>query len=136
MRLPDTFPISFEPIRSFVLFCLDETFIFWKISKTGKLSEIIMSAMTFGQKKFNPTPPEKGSFPLDHLGECKAQMVKYMKCLRTHKNENSKCRLESKEYLQCRMDNDLMKKEDWKKLGLNDIENVSKDESDNSNKSR
>ncbi|CAH0398281.1 unnamed protein product [Chilo suppressalis] len=27
-----------------------------------------MSTMTFGQKQFIPTPPDKGSFPLDHEG--------------------------------------------------------------------
>lgn len=31
--------------------------------------------------------------------------------------DNTKCREQSKTYLKCRMDNDLMTKEDWKALG-------------------
>lgn len=55
-----------------------------------------MSSMTFGQKIFKPTPPDKGSFPLDHDGICKSSMSKYMKCLVKENNNNSKCRLEAK----------------------------------------
>ncbi|XP_026735121.1 cytochrome c oxidase assembly protein COX19 [Trichoplusia ni] len=78
------------------------------------------TAMTFGQKTFIPTPPDKGSFPLDHDGLCKKSMTKYMKCLFNNDNNNSMCREESKEYLACRMDNNLMAKEDWSKLGYKD----------------
>ncbi|KAL8175411.1 UNVERIFIED_CONTAM: hypothetical protein K2H54_023742 [Gekko kuhli] len=60
--------------------------------------------MNFGSKSFKPKPPDKGAFPLDHLGECKAFKEKYMKCLRENGFENSLCRQESKEYLECRMD--------------------------------
>ncbi|XP_072397477.1 cytochrome c oxidase assembly protein COX19 [Diabrotica undecimpunctata] len=81
-----------------------------------------MSSMTFGQKSFQPTPPEKGSFPLDHEGLCKNLMVAYMKCLYTNKNDNSACRKEAKEYLGCRMDNNLMTREDWTKLGFSSEE--------------
>lgn len=84
-----------------------------------------MSAMTFGQKTFTPTPPEKGSFPLDHEGLCKKQMVKYMKCLQMNRNNNTACRDESKEYLACRMDHNLMAKEEWSKLGFNEVEKKS-----------
>lgn len=55
-----------------------------------------MSSMTFGQKLFKPTPPEKGSFPLDHEGLCKQSMIIYMKCLNKNNNQNSLCRLEAK----------------------------------------
>nr|CAI5827293.1 unnamed protein product [Callosobruchus analis] len=79
-----------------------------------------MSSMTFGQKTFTPTPPAKGSFPLDHDGVCKSLMVKYMKCLHTHNNDNSQCREDAKEYLGCRMENNLMAKEEWSKLGFDD----------------
>ncbi|XP_067008349.1 cytochrome c oxidase assembly protein COX19 [Anabrus simplex] len=85
-----------------------------------------MSTMTFGQKSFTPTPPDKGSFPLDHEGHCKIPMLKYMICLKEHKNDNSACRKEAKDYLGCRMDNSLMAKEDWSKLGYADLENDSK----------
>lgn len=78
--------------------------------------------MTFGQKVFVPTPPDKGSFPLDHEGLCKTFMIKYMKCLHSNKNDNSACRVEAQEYLGCRMDNNLMAKEDWSKLGFSQTE--------------
>ncbi|XP_049539905.1 cytochrome c oxidase assembly protein COX19 [Anopheles darlingi] len=76
-----------------------------------------MTSMTFGQKKFIPTAPEKGSFPLDHGGQCRKLMLFYMRCLRENADDNSACRQESKAYLQCRMDHELMAKEDFAKLG-------------------
>ncbi|KGK35328.1 hypothetical protein JL09_g5522 [Pichia kudriavzevii] len=59
-------------------------------------------------KALRTTPPERGSFPLDHYGDCKEQMTKYMRCLK----------IVAKSYLKCRMDNDLMDKVDWRDLGL------------------
>lgn len=85
-----------------------------------------MSSMTFGQKSFTPVPPDKGSFPLDHEGVCKKVMLKYMVCLSNQKNNNSACREEAKAYLECRMENHLMAKEDWSKLGFADLEEKSK----------
>lgn len=82
--------------------------------------------MTFNQKIFTPTPPQKGSFPLDHENVCKKLMLKYMSCLRETRDDNSKCRLEAKDYLQCRMDNNLMVKEDWSKLGFTEKESQDK----------
>ena len=76
--------------------------------------------MTFGQKTFTPTPPDKGSFPLDHEGVCKREMIHYMLCLRQNDGLNSLCRETAKAYFQCRMNNDLMAKEDWTKLGYQD----------------
>lgn len=84
-----------------------------------------MSSSTFGQKRFKPVPPDKGSFPLDHENLCKVQMVKYMKCLQTNKDDNSQCREIAKSYLQCRMENNLMAKEEWKSLGYADSTNSS-----------
>lgn len=77
--------------------------------------------MTFAQKSFKAKPPEKGSFPLDHDGECKGFMLQFMKCLRMNDNDNAKCRQESMEYLGCRMDHGLMKRESWDHLGFGDI---------------
>jgi len=86
-----------------------------------------MSTMTFSQKKFNPVPPQKGSFPLDHEGHCKKQMIAYMRCLNINRDDNSACRELSKEYLGCRMEHNLMAKEAWEKLGFKDlIENEKK----------
>ncbi|EEB09815.1 Phosphopantothenoylcysteine decarboxylase, putative [Pediculus humanus corporis] len=76
-----------------------------------------MSSYKFAQKPFNFVPPDKGSFPLDHDGVCKDLMMKYMDCLAAYKRENSKCREEIKNYLDCRMNNELMTRESWKNLG-------------------
>jgi cytochrome c oxidase assembly protein subunit 19 len=83
-----------------------------------------MNSMTSVQKKFTPTAPEKGSFPLDHEGHCKKLMLKYMQCLRSKNDDNSMCRDESKNYLQCRMDHNLMAKEEFSKLGYSKVESV------------
>ena len=79
-----------------------------------------MASNVFGSKTFKGSPPEKGSFPLDHDGECKAPYLKYMICLSDNKNSASICRSETKDYLDCRMQRGLMLKEDWKKLGFKD----------------
>ena len=79
-----------------------------------------MSSYTFNQKIFKATPPEKGSFPLDHHGYCKRVMIKYMRCLQENKNNNTPCRDVAKEYLGCRMDNELMTREEWSKLGFSE----------------
>lgn len=84
-----------------------------------------MSSTTFGQKRFIPTPPDKGSFPLDHENACKLQMIKYMSCLRNNRSDNSECRIQAKDYLRCRMDNNLMAKEEWKSLGFSDLTSAS-----------
>jgi len=80
-----------------------------------------MSSMTFSQKPFKAIPPEKGSFPLDHDGECKLPMLRYMRCLITNDNVNSKCRHQSMAYMGCRMDHNLMKRDSWENLGFGDI---------------
>jgi cytochrome c oxidase assembly protein subunit 19 len=65
-----------------------------------------------------PKPPEKGSFPLDHGGACKPQMVAFQTCLRENGSNHSKCRQFSQLYLTCRMDHQLMAREDLKDLGF------------------
>ncbi|CAH1954441.1 unnamed protein product [Acanthoscelides obtectus] len=45
-------------------------------------------------------------------------MIKYMRCLHTNNNDNSQCRQDAKEYLACRMQNNLMAREEWSKLGF------------------
>jgi len=64
--------------------------------------------------------PEKGSFPLDHFNECRAQMTAYMKCMKEKGSDHAACREFTKDYLNCRMDNGLMAREDLEKFGLND----------------
>ncbi|XP_062382139.1 cytochrome c oxidase assembly protein COX19 [Sardina pilchardus] len=80
-----------------------------------------MSAMNFGSKSFRPRAPDKGAFPLDHFGECKAFKEIFMRCLQNNRHDNSKCRLQSKDYLECRMENQLMAKEPLEKLGFKDL---------------
>ncbi|KAI1776704.1 hypothetical protein F4818DRAFT_411623 [Hypoxylon cercidicola] len=66
-----------------------------------------------------PTPPQRGSFPLDHDGECKAVMTKYLSCIKKVKGMNDEeCRQLAKSYLTCRMDRNLMAKDDFKNLGF------------------
>ncbi|TVY83382.1 Cytochrome c oxidase assembly protein COX19 [Lachnellula suecica] len=80
---------------------------------------------TFGspggrQINSKPTPPERGSFPLDHDGmeslgdratlrlswrECKNVMMSYLSCIKKVKGTNeAECRDIAKSYLSCRMD--------------------------------
>ncbi|XP_042196906.1 cytochrome c oxidase assembly protein COX19 [Callorhinchus milii] len=79
------------------------------------------TAMNFSSKTFRPRNPDRGAFPLDHQGECKTIKEKFMKCLRENKFDNSLCREVSKEYLECRMDRQLMTKEPLEKLGFKDL---------------
>ncbi|XP_062041561.1 cytochrome c oxidase assembly protein COX19 isoform X2 [Lepus europaeus] len=79
------------------------------------------TAMNFGSKSFQPRPPDKGSFPLDHFGECQRFKEKFLRCLRESGFENASCRKQSKEYLECRMERQLMAREPLEKLGFGDL---------------
>ncbi|KAF8482135.1 hypothetical protein DFH94DRAFT_628182 [Russula ochroleuca] len=79
--------------------------------------------MSFGRPPsistgFQATPPDRGSFPLDHYGECKASMIRYLECLKRNSSASSECRHLNRDYLNCRMQNGLMEKDEWKNLGL------------------
>ncbi|XP_044714804.1 mitochondrial copper ion transporter [Hirsutella rhossiliensis] len=66
-----------------------------------------------------PTPPQRGSFPLDHDGECKHVIPKYIACMNNARGINDdECRNLMKAYLACRMDRNLMAKDDFKNLGF------------------
>lgn len=72
-----------------------------------------------GQKTQKPIPPERGSFPLDHDGECKPIIADYLRCLRRVRGSNdAECRMMAKEYLKCRMDHNLMAPDEFKNLGF------------------
>lgn len=87
-------------------------------------------------KILNPTPPEKGSFPLDHFDECGPAMkksaltrplsytfsppIRYMSCLQEFEGVVRYCEDEAKAYLQCRMDKGLMVPEPMTNLGFRD----------------
>ncbi|KAL7410858.1 hypothetical protein BDY24DRAFT_398709 [Mrakia frigida] len=81
--------------------------------------------MSFGRPgnfsdSFSVSPPEKGSFPLDHDHDCSPVMKSYLSCLRKNAAKSEKCRDISKAYLQCRFDHGLMEKADWASLGFDD----------------
>eukprot|EP00210_Caulerpa_lentillifera_P006435 g6147.t1 len=71
-----------------------------------------------GSRQLQPKPPEKGIFPLDHFGECSKEMNQYLECLKQHKDRYEECKDLSRIYLECRMKNDLMAKQDLSELGL------------------
>ncbi|KAF6766080.1 hypothetical protein DFP72DRAFT_797631 [Ephemerocybe angulata] len=63
--------------------------------------------MSFGRPPsinvgFQVTAPDRGSFPLDHFGECKEKMTLYMNCLKENGSTSSPCRVMSRDYLDCR----------------------------------
>lgn len=68
--------------------------------------------------RLTKTPPDKGSFPIDHEHACKDSMIDFLKCLKLNKFDQERCRQHSKQYLKCRMDNGLMAKEEWANLGF------------------
>ncbi|KAI8837831.1 hypothetical protein BC829DRAFT_364998, partial [Chytridium lagenaria] len=68
-----------------------------------------------------PRSPEKGSFPLDLVGECKEFIKPYVNCIKQSRGDSSKCRVFSKVYLECRMNKGLMTKEDLADLGFDDL---------------
>ena len=69
-------------------------------------------------KLFIPTAPDRGSFPLDREGVCKKALSDYLICLGRNDAKTEPCREQVKQYLQCRMDNGLMDKEELSKLGF------------------
>jgi cytochrome c oxidase assembly protein subunit 19 len=73
-------------------------------------------ANAFGGPRLQVKPPERGVFALDHDGECKPLMEKYLACLRGKQNLHFECRELSKLYLSCRMDKGLMAEENLSKL--------------------
>lgn len=83
----------------------------------------------------NKRPPEKGSFPLDHYGECKSAMKDFLACMREHSNSHIECKKLSASYLQCRMDKGLMQREELEKLGFHE-EGMKKTWKDQSNEGR
>ncbi|KAK4902014.1 Cytochrome c oxidase assembly protein cox19 [Elasticomyces elasticus] len=75
-----------------------------------------------------PSPPERGSFPLDHEAECQPIMKQYLRCLRAHRGINDdECRQLSKGYLQCRMDRNLMAVDSMRNLGYQEPEQLNVD---------
>lgn len=69
-------------------------------------------------KSSQSAPPQKGVFPLDHHGECKLAAKNYMACLEGNNRDYFKCKELSKAYFECRMDKNLMLKEDLNEMGF------------------
>jgi cytochrome c oxidase assembly protein subunit 19 len=74
--------------------------------------------MNFSTAKQTIKPPQRGIFPLDHDSECKPYKEKYLSCLKDVNDKHHLCRELSKEYLQCRMDRNLMASEDLDKVRM------------------
>ena len=79
-----------------------------------------MSSRSMGAGKQVVRPPQRGIFPLDHGAECRTTMERYLSCLQESNEVHHKCRDYSKEYLQCRMDHQLMAKENLDQLGFSE----------------
>ncbi|KFH06664.1 COX19 cytochrome c oxidase assembly family protein [Toxoplasma gondii VAND] len=99
-----------------------------------------MSSLALYQSHGKPRPPAKGSFPIDHLGECTDVKKKYLACLSRRQQvapradaegastslseaaerkwDHLPCRRYAQEYLQCRMQHNLMAAEDMTALGF------------------
>uniref|UniRef100_A0A7S1KUC5 CHCH domain-containing protein n=1 Tax=Percolomonas cosmopolitus TaxID=63605 RepID=A0A7S1KUC5_9EUKA len=58
--------------------------------------------------------PINGSFPVDRLHECSHHIQTYFQCLQKHNNYASMCKKETRMYLECRRDNGLMTKRDFR----------------------
>ncbi|KAJ1264283.1 hypothetical protein BS78_09G251400 [Paspalum vaginatum] len=77
-----------------------------------------------GNRGVRPVPPEKGVFPLDHLHECDLEKKDYLACLKSTGSQSEKCRQFSKKYLECRMERNLMAKQDMSELGFRNVDEV------------
>ncbi|GFZ11778.1 hypothetical protein Acr_23g0001630 [Actinidia rufa] len=71
-----------------------------------------------GNRGVSPVPPEKGVFPLDHMHLCDLEKKEYLSCLKSAGHKSDKCRNFSKKYLECRMEKNLMAKQDMSELGF------------------
>ncbi|WPT12052.1 Cytochrome c oxidase assembly protein COX19 [Picochlorum sp. SENEW3] len=71
-----------------------------------------------GARGYQPKPPEKGVFPLDHFGECTPEKEAYMQCLKESKNDAEECKEKAQKYLECRMSKSLMAQQDLEELGF------------------
>ncbi|KAI3777835.1 hypothetical protein L1987_47638 [Smallanthus sonchifolius] len=76
-----------------------------------------------GNRGARPVPPEKGVFPLDHMHLCDQAKKEYISCLKTSGHKSEICRHLSKKYLECRMEKNLMAKQDMSELGFRTDDN-------------
>ncbi|CAH1442512.1 unnamed protein product [Lactuca virosa] len=85
-----------------------------------------------GNRGARPVPPEKGVFPLDHMHLCDLEKKEYISCLKTSGHKSEICRHLSKKYLECRMEKNLMARQDMSELGFGkeDISEVTKEKNE------
>ena len=83
-----------------------------------------MSSRSMGAGQQVVKPPQRGIFPLDHFKECKVPMEQYLDCLKEHKDRHNECREFSRGYLECRMENGLMSKENLDDMGYSERQQV------------
>ncbi|KAF2323445.1 hypothetical protein GH714_035484 [Hevea brasiliensis] len=74
-----------------------------------------------GNRGLRPVPPEKGVFLLDHMHECDLEKKEYLNCLRSSGHQSENCRHFSKKYLECRMEKNLMARQDMSELGFEKV---------------
>lgn len=51
-------------------------------------------------KRMQVFAPLKGSFPIDHFKECDEYYKNYMNCIKSNSGASTKCRNETKEYME------------------------------------
>ena len=51
-------------------------------------------------KRMQVFAPLKGSFPIDHFKECDEYYKNYMDCIKSNSGASTKCRNETKEYME------------------------------------
>ncbi|XP_030968578.1 cytochrome c oxidase assembly protein COX19-like [Quercus lobata] len=92
--------------------------------KSKKLLQMSAGGAFGGNRGLRPVPPEKGIFPLDHMHLCDLEKKEYLSCLKSSGHTSEKCRHLSKKYLQCRMEKNLMAKQDMSELGFGKESNM------------
>lgn len=73
-------------------------------------------------KGVKPTPPDRGSFPLDHDGTCKDIAKDYLACIKASNGNALACRQLSAKYMKCRIDNNLLSDEPLTNLGFRECD--------------
>ncbi|MCD7448154.1 hypothetical protein HAX54_038710 [Datura stramonium] len=81
-----------------------------------------------GNRGLRPVPPEKGVFPLDHMHLCDLEKKEYLNCLKSAGHKSEECRHLSRKYLECRMEKNLMAKQDMSELGFKTVDAETKSE--------
>lgn len=90
----------------------------------------------FGGSRLQVKPPERGVFALDHDHECRKEMKLFLSCLKENNSDHYPCRDFSATYLKCRMEKDLMAKDDMDNIGMGEKANYVRQKSEESSQNR